>query len=395
MLHALLSMFALFGQAQEGVVTHVIDTGNPNISVMVRDTRLDPSRKSPKKFQDGMPWEFDWLTTGFGNLGEKGVLALRLRVYSQERKGTNDKAPMVARMVMQIWDRSIHRLKLDNPQQYNNSIVDFFLCFGGDPGGEQIFDYVPGLPPHERDLVPVNTIYIYRLDTFKDPIEMAREVAHEYGHAILPGVGGFKQPEAWGNGYLGEKLFLKWIRDDMAAGKLKPEDAMGASLSGLNSWVANNVDKLVTTAAIQFPDPNLINETKGGMEAFDGLAMYVEEMCPPAVFLRSLYETRDAHRAATDMTPPTDYAQNVVVAASAVENLTLAVPDCVKNQKTIWIPLGKGTISGATVISRKNGWAQVAPLMPNIVIKNPPLQANLAPVSYRLQMHRRSHFWVE
>jgi hypothetical protein len=369
MLLSLISALAM--TRQEQVVQIVAVPGNPHLTIQNVISRLEPAQKSPKKFHDE-PWEFDWLTRGYGNLGEEGVGVLRFQVYSQERKDVRvDKAPLVTRMALQMWERCFHRLKLDNPTAYHGGVVDYYLCFGGDPGGEQAFDreLVPGL----SQPVSVNTIYIYQLSTFKDPIEMAREVAHEYGHAVLPAIGGFRQPEAWANGYLGEKLFLTWIRDDMAKGKLAPEDAMGSGLGSLNLWVSKNVDKLVARAGTQFPDTMLINESSGGMEAFEGLAMYVEELCPPSVFLRSLTYTQDAHRTNVDMTPPTDYAKQVLLAASEVENLTLSVPACLRDQKTIWIPLGKGTCSGATVISRKDGWAQVGVLMPTIVIKNPPI----------------------
>jgi len=120
---------------------------------------------------------------------------------------------------------------------------------------------------------------------------MAREIAHEYGHAVLPPIGGFKQPEVWVDGYLGEKLFLKWMRDDMAAKKLTPDDAMGASQNGLDAWVKKNVDPLVAKAALQHPDPSSINESQAGMDAFLGLALYVQTICPASLFVKSLMYT--------------------------------------------------------------------------------------------------------
>ncbi|HVT13046.1 MAG TPA: hypothetical protein VHE55_12350 [Fimbriimonadaceae bacterium] len=341
--------------------------------------RLDPPKESPKLFND-QRWEFDWLTSGYGNLGEEGVGALRVRVYSQERKEeSEDIAPKVARMALRIWDRTFHRLKIDSPHDFNGGIIDYFLCFGGKAGGEQLFDKElvrDRVDPSRTNVVRVNTIYIYRLDTFKEPIEMAREVAHEYGHAILPPIGGFKQPEVWADGYLGEKLFLKWIRNDIAAGRLTPDDAMGASLDKLSAWVAQNVDPLADQAAYQEPVPALINESKGGMDDFIGLALYVEALCPPAVFTRSLEYTADAHKGSGEngVTLPTDYATYVSQAASEMESLTLSVPKSVfDSKKPIWIPMAKGTCTGARVITRRGGWAQVAPLTPNIIVKNPPI----------------------
>lgn len=356
-----------------------VNIPNPNITVRMPLNRLEPAKLSPKLF-DGNRWEFDWITWGYGNIAGPNEQQLRLRVYSQERKEKDDKAPMVARMVMQLWNKTFRTLKIDHPQQFNTGIVDFFLCFGGEPGGEQLFG--EEILPNRPQPVKVNTAYIYQLHSFKEPLEMAREVAHEYGHAILPGIGGFKQPEVFANGYLGEKLFLKWMRDGIAASRANPstvpnlssDDAMGAPLERLNSWVTMNVDPLVKQAATRFPDGKLINESKAGMDSFLGLALYMETAFPPALFTRSLAYTRDAHGAATDNRPPTDYAQNIATAAAEMEQIAISVPPSLKDAKSIWIPLNKGSVSGATVLSRREGWAEVAPLMPTITIKNPPIR---------------------
>lgn len=351
---------------------------NANLTVQFVGERLDPPKQSPRLFDD-QRWEFDWLTRGFGNVGEEGVAALRVRVYSQMRKAEDvDIAPKVTRMVLRIWDRAFHRLKIDAPSAFNGGVVDYFLCFGGKAGGEQLFDKEMVVNPADGSskLVKVNTIYIYRLSTFQEPVEMAREVAHEYGHAILPPIGGFKQPETWADGYLGERLFLKWIRDDMVAGKLTPDDAMGATIDKLSAWLAKNVDPLVTQAAYQEPIPALINESRGGMDDFIGLALYVEALCPPAILTRSLQYAADAHRGGGDsgVTLPTDYADYVAQAASEMDSLTLSVPQNIfDTKKPIWIPLGKGACTGAKVLTRKGGWAQVAPLTSNIIVKNPPI----------------------
>jgi hypothetical protein len=59
-------------------------------------------------------------------------------------------------------------------------------------------------------------IYIYDLQAERAPLEWARELAHEYGHFLLPGASGFSDPEDWSNGLLGERLFLRWLRADLS-----------------------------------------------------------------------------------------------------------------------------------------------------------------------------------
>ncbi len=339
----------------QGSMFRQMDLG-PNITLQIRESRLEPAKLSPKEF-DGTKWEFDWLSAGFGKMDEQGVKAIKVRVYSQQK---DNRGELVARMMMRMWDRLYHQYRIDHPMQYMGGIVDTFLCFGGEPGGyQEIGSEAIAANP---GLTKVNTIYIFQLSSFKDPVEMAREVAHEYGHAVLPAVGGFKAPEDWGNGYLGEKLFLRWIRDDMAAGRLTPDDAMGASADQLDKWVKKNLDPLVKKAATEYPDPSKMMEGATGMDNWIGLASYIDQLCPPQVLATSLR--------LTTMRPPKDYPDQVVEAASSLPQLTLSVPKSLESAKTLWIPLGKGNLSGGNVLKRKGGWAQVAPLRSIMVITN-------------------------
>lgn len=364
--------FALAAMLQQEpqVLHRVFDDGVQYVQVLMN--RLDPAKLSPKRFGE-VHWEFDWLTQGYTKLSPSDQQwVARFRVYSQERKQTGDKGPMVARMALRMWDRLYHRLHIDHQPDINNGLVDYYLCFGGEPGGEQLFgqEFVPA----RNDFRKVNTIYIYQLSTFKNPVEMAREVAHEYGHAVLPPIGGFKQPEEWANGYLGERLFLDWLSKDLQTRKLTPDDVMGAAAADLAAWVKRNVDGPALAAAAQAPDANQINEASSGMDQFLALACYVERLCPASVFRRSLEMcvrgTSDTHAAQ----PPTDFPVNVVAAAAEQENMALSIPESLVG-KNVWIPLGKGKVSGGTVLARAaNGWAQVAALMPTIVVQNPPLR---------------------
>jgi hypothetical protein len=56
-----------------------------------------------------------------------------------------------------------------------------------------------------------NSIYLYQVLAPRAPAEWWRELAHEYGHVVLPGVGAFPAPDPWANGVLGELLFTRWL----------------------------------------------------------------------------------------------------------------------------------------------------------------------------------------
>ena len=72
---------------------------------------------------------------------------------------------------------------------------DVWLCTGGQSGGEQWRD----------------NLYLYDIETPRSSIEWLRETVHEYSHLALPAVGGYRAPEYWANGYLGERLLVRWF----------------------------------------------------------------------------------------------------------------------------------------------------------------------------------------
>ena len=72
---------------------------------------------------------------------------------------------------------------------------DVWLCTGGGAGGEQWR----------------SNLYLYDLGSPRSSIEWIREVVHEYSHLALPPIGGYDAPEYWANGYLGERLLVRWF----------------------------------------------------------------------------------------------------------------------------------------------------------------------------------------
>ena len=73
---------------------------------------------------------------------------------------------------------------------------DVWLCTGGQSGGEQWR----------------SNLYLYNLETPRSSIEWIREIVHEYSHLALPAIGGYTAPEYWANGYLGERLLVRWFQ---------------------------------------------------------------------------------------------------------------------------------------------------------------------------------------
>ncbi len=341
----------------EQITLYDIENGKATMSTRMDTDPMAISKLSPKKFGDpAIAWEFPWVISGFvTDPAVPGQQNLRFRVYSQERKAKDDRAPMVARMLLRLWELNQKRLQLDHAMDYNRKILDVYLCWGGKAGGEQLFDLdSQGERPRK-----VNTIYFYDLNSFTDPVEMAREVAHEYGHATLPAVGGFKDPEDWANGYLGEKIYLTYMRDEIRKGRLAAGDTMGATADQLDQWLKTNVDPLVHQAALDGPRADLLKAPEPTMDRYLGLALYAQRILPPAAFARSLKLIGSVN--------PADYPAAVAAAADEIPQYAYSVPSELTGQ-AIWLPLGDSKIAGGRVLARRNEWAKVQPIQATITV---------------------------
>ncbi|MEZ0326932.1 MAG: hypothetical protein ACAH95_13615 [Fimbriimonas sp.] len=335
------------------------DGSQARLFIERNETPMLQPKKGPKRFgENKVQFEFEWLTRGTVIVHTNGQHDLRMRVYSQERKPENDAAHAVTRMMLRLWDMNYRRVHLDQPpNSLGYQILNVFITWGGKAGGEQFFG-----PDFEgKTRVTANTIYFYDLASFTDPLEMAREVAHEYGHATLPPIGGYKEREDWANGYLGEKLYLTWIRDVLAQGLLLPEDFMGVKKEQLDPWIAANVDPLVLKTAEKPPTMGtLADRTAKGMDAYLGLALYAAQILPENVFARSLKLTGSQNAR--------DYPGAIFLALEEPDEVPITIPDILKG-KAIWLPTGKGFVTGAKVLAIENGWTKVQTGSDPIVIR--------------------------
>lgn len=333
-------------------------TGDNDAMILMRSDRLGAPKLSPKKF-DGKKWQFDWITSGYGKDPASGQLMLRFRVYSQERRPQNDPAQMAAIMDLRMWQLLNHKFKIDHAEMgHGLKGVDEYLCWGGTAGGEQTL----GEDVEAGQVRRVNTIYIYDIASFKDPMEMAREVAHEYGHAVLPAVGGFDTPEDWANGYLGERLFLRWLRDTYEAGRLDSAATMGASFQSLDAWVKKSVDPLVIDAASRAPNQALLGgKGQRAMNAYMGLVLYADSVLPNQVVARSFKLTGSMSAK--------DYPQALVEACTGA-SYTVNVPSNLYAKK-LWLPLGKSSVRGGKIVARSGSWAEVQPSVGPLIVISP------------------------
>lgn len=320
----------------------------------------------PKQSPKGN-WMFKHQSTGYGRQFENAEYKQRFRVFThtgEDKKKFGDPATL---MFLRLWDYTVQRIRLDHNTNYYLQTVDVYMTNEGKAGGEQLFDKDPFTQDQYGRPWTVNTIYIYDLPSFNDPLEMAREIAHEYGHALLPAFGIYKGPEDWANGDIGERIYLKWLHQDMVAGKIKPEDVMQASKEQIGSYVASKVDPLVKQTLLNGVDKTaLADRSEKGYNALLAASVYAQAVLPKKKLGRALILA-----AATKQSE--SLYKTIVEAASETEIFEISVPKMTEG-KPIWIPLGKGTVQGAKVLASKDGYAKVQPTAQIIQIKNPPVK---------------------
>jgi len=184
-----------------------------------------------------------------------------LRQFCQVHYSMSDDAPLAAKMarLLSLAHQTLVR-QTGRPPAHGDIPFHVWLVRGGQAGGEQWGE----------------NLYFYDLDAPRSSIEWIREIVHEYSHLALPAIGGYKDPEYWANGYLGERLLVRWFQR-MPNGPAIVERAWG-DFSG-----AANFDRLLIAPALDLyrkvgPSPRWLARTDAdGMRYLIGQALTVDD----------------------------------------------------------------------------------------------------------------------
>ncbi len=132
-----------------------------------------------------------------------------------------------------------------------------------------------------------DNLYLYDKPEARAPIEWIREVCHEYGHLVLPVIGGFERPEQWANGELGERLFIKWLVEEAEhkVGERLPgplaqqalDARWGNEFVDAESYLNNRYRRTLKFWFDRGPDSDLlVGKDEAAMEYHLGFALYIE-----------------------------------------------------------------------------------------------------------------------
>ncbi len=130
-------------------------------------------------------------------LPDSGLNPQKAALFCTVHYASGSDAPLAKRMagLLALAHRTLVG-KTGQEAENGTAPFDVWLCAGGQAGGEQWR----------------SNLYLYHLDTPRSSIEWIREIVHEYSHLALPAIGGYDAPEYWANGYLGERLIVRWLQ---------------------------------------------------------------------------------------------------------------------------------------------------------------------------------------
>lgn len=324
----------------------------------MKELKIDPREVS----------RFTHLTVGFGRLGKSVEFTHRFRVFTENGTHQREFGDPSARALLRMWDYNINRMYLDHSREILGGAIDVYLTDRGNPGGEQMFTMDPFTTGSDGKPRKVNVIYIYRIAQPHPNVERLRELAHEYGHATLWPAGGFSAPERMVNGELGERLYMKFFRDQLAAGKLSAEDVLLADVPALDAYLAKNYQPLLEAGASSGPQAAVLGKKdEPAFRSWLSLALWSQAVLPPQVFNRGM-------TLGSDLSDPTALPKGLADGAAERAKLEITLPAWAATRR-VWLPVGQGKVTGGRVTAKgPDGWAQVAPTSRTILIENPPVK---------------------
>ena len=172
----------------------------------------------------------------------------------------------------------------------------------------------------------VNHVYLFDITTPRPEIEWARTISHEWGHLILLTARGYSAPENDSAGFVGERLFLKWLREDVLALLRNTQDFCEAT--GLQTYYNRQIAPLMARYNTGGPkDKRLKQLNADGMDYYIGMALDTDEVFGSKVISNALYHLED--------TTPTALVNAVQNAIFLQSELKVKLP--------AWVPLAPDT----------------------------------------------------
>lgn len=172
-----------------------------------------------------------------------------------------------------------------------------------------------------------NQVYVFDTGAARTAIEWTRTLAHEWGHLTLPAARAFWEPESDASGFLGERLYLKWLREERQAGT-GPASDDGTDAASLDLYYQRQIAPLIARFQALGPEADLLNHADGrAMDLYVGAALAIDDSLGSALLGRGLFTVLDVH----------PRALLTALGEQAGRSATLAV------RLPAWVPLRRAT----------------------------------------------------
>jgi hypothetical protein len=260
-------------------------------------------------------WQFSVACYGYFRTEHQSLPELRFRVYAQQM-GDLPKAQRVCRLLLRLQETAWQKLRLQVNLQGERTL-NVWLCRQGNSGGEQWR----------------NNLYLYSIEEIRRHMDWLREVAHEFSHAIIPGITGYAMPEPWANGYMGERLFMTWLDSMFSSGQVGAEDVCGATATDIRAFVQQRCVPLRDKWFAGFPQRDFARTDATGMGTLIGLALYID-----SVYGSSMLRAAFARLASPQ---PKAFWQAFTEAVQEADRLQVTLPG---GKAQVWLPAGKWNV---------------------------------------------------
>jgi len=112
-------------------------------------------------------------------------------------------------------------------------------------------------------------VWLFSTGRPRTDIEWTRTVAHEWGHLTLYAARGYREPENDAAGFLGERLYLKWLREENTSPLVnnEPDASDGVDQAGLDIYHERQIAPLI--ARFRASGPDVLPQTGRDARAMD------------------------------------------------------------------------------------------------------------------------------
>jgi len=267
-------------------------------------------------------WRFSRAVVLYGVRHDKRP-GLARRVVVHFEPDERDKAIRAARLYARLLRLHQERTGREAIFRRDAPSADVWLC-------EDKPERTPNFGGETRD----KDVYIYAVGSERTTVEWTRTLVHEWGHLTLSAARGFSDPETDAAGYLGERLYLKWLREDEAAqAATGADDEDGVTTTDLDIYYKRQIAPLIARFHEAGPQSPVFAQTgQAAMDLYIGAVLASDDAFGPQRTGDALYTVQGVR--------PRDFFDAMERVLARAPTFSVRLP--------AWVPLSRARYSVAS-----------------------------------------------